>query len=387
MEEDEIQTEKEFEDLTKRENHIQEFLFNSNHQTSLFRKNDLTFGSEFLYRNVDLLNENKLNDEERLLTESLQGLNLALYSTFKASLFTNNSIDIGLRSNYFESLGIVRLEPRINFNQKVSNKWRVNTSYEKKSQTIYKTNETIQNTTSRSNNLWTLTGNELYPLLKSTQYSLGITREGDRTILDLDFYTRQLGGITTFNFGYLDRNDSDYHLGEAKIRGIDLFFQKNWNNLNVWTNYSFQDNQNRFDDLKGGLWFNSNFLVKHLLTVGMNYNHKGWNISSNYLLRSGIPYSAPNGYQIVNQSTVLIYEDLNSEFLPSFQRLDASLSKRILFNKRLKMDIKLAFKNLTNRRNVLERIFVFDVNSNSIKSVDRFSMVPFMNVGVRLILD
>ena len=387
MEEDEIQTEKEFEDLTKRENHIQEFLFNSNHQTSLFRKNDLTFGSELLYRNVDLLNENKVNDEERLLTESLQGLNLALYSTFKASLFTNNSIDIGLRSNYFESLGIVRLEPRINFNQKVSNKWRVNTSFEKKSQTIYKTNETIQNTTSRSNNLWTLTGNELYPLLKSTQYSLGITREGDRTILDLDFYTRQLGGITTFNFGYLDRNDSDYHLGEAKIRGIDLFFQKNWNNLNVWTNYSFQDNQNRFDDLKGGLWFNSNFLVKHLLTIGMNYNHKGWNISSNYILRSGIPYSSPSGYQIVNQITVLSYETLNSEFLPSFQRLDASLSKRILFNKRLKMDLKLSFKNLTNRRNILERIFVFDVNSNSIKSVDRFSMVPFMNVGVRLILD
>jgi len=387
IEEDEIQTEKEFEDLTKRENHIQEFLFNSNHQTSLLRKNDLTFGSELLYRNVDLLNENKVNDEERLLTESLQGLNLALYSTFKASLFTNNSIDIGLRSNYFESLGILRLEPRINFNQKVSNKWRVNTSFEKKSQTIYKTNETIQNTTSSSNNLWTLTGNELYPLLKSTQYSLGITREGERTILDLDFYTRQLGGITTFNFGYLDRNDSDYHLGEAKIRGVDLFFQKNWNNLNVWTNYSFQDNQNRFDDLKGGLWFNSNFLVKHLLTIGMNYNHKGWNISSNYILRSGIPYSAPSGYQIVNQITVLSYETLNSEFLPSFQRLDASLSKRILFNKRLKMDLKLAFKNLTNRRNVLERIFVFDVNSNSIKSVDRFSMVPFMNVGVRLILD
>src|SRR6056300_857009 len=42
MEADEIQTEKEFEDLTKRENHIQEFLLNSNHKTSLFRKNDLT---------------------------------------------------------------------------------------------------------------------------------------------------------------------------------------------------------------------------------------------------------------------------------------------------------------------------------------------------------
>ena len=264
-----------------------------------------------------------------------------MYSTYRSSLFINNTIDIGLRYNYFESLGISRLEPRINLNQKISKRWRVNTSYEKKSQTIYKTNETIQNTTSGLNNLWTLVRNEVYPLLKSTQYSLGITRKGNGTIFDLDFYSRKIGGVTTFNFGYVDRNDSDYHLGESKITGIDLFLQKNWNNLNLWTNYSFQDYLNRFDDLKGGLWFNSNFLVKHLLTIGMNYNLKGWNLSSNYILRSGIPYSAPTGYQIVNQNTVLSYEDLNSEFLPSFHRLDASLTKRIRINQSFKMDLKI----------------------------------------------
>jgi hypothetical protein len=387
MEADEIQTEKEFEDLTKRENHIQEFLLNSNHKTSLFRKNDLTFGSEFLYRNVDLLNENRVNDEERILTESLQGLNIVLYSTFNSSLFKNNSIDVGLRYNYFQSLGISRIEPRINLNQKISKKWIINTSFEKKSQTIFKINETIQNTNSRSNNLWTLAGNELYPLLKSTQYSLGFTRKGGRTIFDLDFYARQLGGITTFNFGYLDRNDSDYHLGEASVLGVDLLLQKNWNNLNLWTNYSYQDNQNRFNDLKGGLWFNSNFMVKHLLTIGVNYNYKGWNLSSNYILRSGVPYSSPTGYQIINQNTVLDYKNLNSEFLPSFQRLDASLTKRILMNKSFKMDLKFAFKNLTNRRNVLERIYLYDSTSSSIKSVDRYSMVPFINFGVRFTLD
>ncbi|MGB1449347.1 MAG: TonB-dependent receptor plug domain-containing protein [Flavobacteriaceae bacterium] len=387
MEADEIQTEKEFEDLTKRENHIQEFLFNSNHKTSLFRKNDLTFGSEFLYRDVELFNENSVNEEAQLIIESLQGFNLALYSTYRSSLFTNNTIDLGLRYNYFESLGISRLEPRINLNQKISKQWRINTSYEKKSQSIYKTNETIQNTTSSSNNLWTFAGNEVYPLLKSTQFSLGITRKGNGTIFDLDFYYRNLKGVTTFNFGYLDRNDSDYHLGESKIRGVDLFLQKNWNNLNLWTNYSFQDNLNRFDDLKGGLWFNSNFLVKHLLTIGMNYTLKGWNLSSNYILRSGIPYSSPTGYKIVNQNTVLSYEHLNSEFLPSFHRLDASITKRIRIYQSFKMDLKIAFKNLTNRRNILERIYLYDSTSSSIKSVDRYSMVPFINFGVRFTFD
>ena len=387
IEEDEIQIEKDFEDLTKRENHIQEILFNSNHTTTLLTKNDLTFGSEFLFRNVDLFNENIVNEEERKLTESLQGLNIVLFSTFNSSLFKNNSIDVGLRYNYFQSLGISRIEPRINLNQKISKRWIINTSFEKKSQTIYKTNETIQNTSSRSNNLWTLAGNELYPLLKSTQYSLGVTRKGERTIFDLDFYSRQIGGITTFNFGYVDRNDSDYHLGEADILGVDLLIQKNWNNLNLWTNYSYQDNQNRFNDLKGGLWFNSNFMVKHLLTIGVNYMYKGWNLSSNYILRSGVPYSSPTGYQIINQNTVLDYKNLNSEFLPSFQRLDASLTKRILMNKSFKMDLKFAFKNLTNRRNVLERIYLYDSTSSSIKSVDRYSMVPFINFGVRFTLD
>ena len=387
MKEDEIQTEKEYEELTKRENHIQEVLFNSNHETTLFTKNDLTFGSEFLYRNVDLSNENIINEQERLLTESLQGLNLSLFSTINSSLFKNNAIAIGFRYNYFQSLGASRLEPRINLSQKISSKWLLNTSYEKKSQTIYKTNETIQSTTSRSNNLWTLSGNEIYPLLKSTQYSFGITRKGAGTIFDLDFYKRQLDGITTFNFGYLDQNDRDYHLGEATVFGIDLFLQKNWNNLNLWTNYSYQDNQNRFDDLKGGVWFNSNFLVKHLLTIGINYTHKGWNLSSNYLLRSGVPFSVPTGYQMVNQNVTLDYSTLNSEFLPSFQRLDASISKRILFNKTLKMDLKLAFKNITNRRNVLERIYIYDLNSSSIRSVDRYSMVPFVNFGVRIMLN
>ena len=387
IEEDEIETEKEFEDLTKRENHIQEFHFNSNHKTSLIKKNDLTLGSEFLYRNVDLLNENIVNEKERLLVESLQGFNIVLFSTFNTSLFKNNSIAIGLRYNYFQSLGSTRLEPRINLSQKINDKWSLNTSYEKKSQTIFKINETIQNTSSRSNNLWTLAGFELHPLLKSTQYSLGITRKGTGTIFDLDFYSRQLGGVTTFNFGYVDRNDSDYHLGEASILGVDLFIQKSWNNLNLWTNYSYQDNQNRFDDLKGGLWFNSNFMVNHLLTIGVNYNYKGWNLSTNYILRSGVPYSVPSGYQIINQNAVLNYETLNSEFLPSFQRLDASLTKRLSINQSLKMDLKIAFKNLTNRRNILERFFIYDSNSSLIKSFDRYSMVPFINFGARLILN
>ncbi len=384
--EEEIE-EKEFKDFTERENQIQEIFFNSTHKSKLKKKHDLTIGSQLLYRNVALFNQNKINDVNQSISESLNGLNFVLYSTLSTSLFLKNKLDFGFRYTYFQSLNNPRLEPRINLSQQFGKTWLINVLYEKKSQTVYRSNETIQNTTSRSNNLWTLSGNEIYPLLKSTQYSLGVTRKGKGTILDIDLYRRKLNGITTYNFGYVDRNDHDFHLGEAEILGADLFFQKSWPHLNLWTNYSFQDNKNRFDGLKGGNWFNSNFLVKHLFTLGVHYHFKGWSLNSNFILRSGVPYSKPSGYQINNQNQLLNYEVLNAKFLPSFQRLDASLSKRVRLNNHFKLDFKVSFKNLTHRRNVMERIFVYDQNSSSIQSIDRYSMIPFMNFGLRLILN
>jgi hypothetical protein len=382
-EENEISLDLEFEDFTERNNHIEEAGIKTQHAKTLNQKYAVSFGTDLIYRNVDFSNQNSINDEEVSLSNSLSGFSLALYGTTKTSFAKNNSLELGLRYNYFESLGIFRLEPRLNITQKLSKQWLINTSYEKKSQTIYRTNETIQNNTSRSNNLWTLAGDEQYPLLKSTQYSLGMTRKGGGTIVDVDFYSRTLDGISTFNFGYLDPNDSDFHLGESKILGLDFFFQKSWNNLNFWTNYSFQDNQNKFDELKSGVWFNSNFLVKHSVATGINYRYRNWSLDANYTLRSGVPYSKPIGAQLVNQSYVLQYNTLNSEFLPSYERLDLSLSKRYLLKGNLKLDFKVALKNLTNKRNVLERLFLYDKTIMAIKEVDRYSMSPFLNFGVR----
>lgn len=382
-EEEEEETEIEFEDLTERENSIEETSIKSQHKKTLKNNFELVVGSDFIYRDVLFSNQNTINDDERIVEGSLSGFALALFGTAKTSFIQSNTLEVGLRYNYFETLSSFRLEPRINMTQQLTNKWSINASFEKKSQTIYRTNETIQNNSSRSNNLWTVAGNELYPLLKSDQISFGVTRNGGGTIFDLDLYKRRLDGITTYNFGYIDPNDNDFHLGESEILGLDFFFQKSWNNLNLWTNYSFQDNQNKFDDLKSGVWFNSNFLVKHLITTGVNYRFKSWSLDANYTLRSGIPYSKPTGYELENQNYILTYDSLNSEFLPAFERLDLSLSKRLELKRNFKLDLKVAFKNVTNKRNVLERIYLFEPSQMTIKEVDRYSMFPFLNFGLR----
>ena len=380
-EDDEYETD--YKDLTYRDNHIKEVFIKTQHTKIFDEKWSALWGADLIYRNVALKNEATRNDQIQLTDNQLTGFNYALFGAVKSSYFDKYTFEVGLRYNYYQPLQISRIEPRVNLTRSLSKSWLLNTTFEKKSQSIYKTNETIQNSSSISNNLWTAIGGDLYPLLRSSQFSVGATHKKDRFIFDLDFYKRSINGITTFNFGYVDPNDNDFHLGKAAIWGADLFMQKNWNPLTVWANYSFQDNQNAFDDLKSGIWFNSNFLVKNLFSTGFNYRFKNWSIDANYTHRSGVPYSEPTGASLVNGDYQLRYDKLNTSFLPNFERVDASLSKRIDL-KGYKLDFKLALKNITNQRNVLDRIHLYDKSTAQIRVLDRYSMVPFFNFGLRL---
>lgn len=383
FDEQEKEYDSDYEDLTFRRNHIKEFFFKTKHSRIVREKYNILLGSDLVYRDVALSNQTKINNQTRNISENLSGYNFALYGSMKSKLSHKNQIELGLRYNYYHSISASRVEPRINFTHFLNQNWLINTTFEKKSQSISRTNETTNNTTNQTNNLWTLVGNELYPLLKSTQISLGSTRKVEGFIFEFDFYKKFMSGITTFNFGYLDPNDKDFHLGNSEILGFDLFFQKSWKPMNIWLSYSYQDNQNRFEGLKSGIRFNSNFMIKHRLTLGVNYKYKNWSINTNFNVRSGVPYSKPSGYLASEGSYQLMYDTLNKEFLPRFERLDASVSKRFLIRNQFRFDVKLALKNITNRRNVLDRIHLLDKNSLTIRKFDRYSMVPLLNFAVR----
>jgi len=124
-------------------------------------------------------------------------------------------------------------------------------------------------------------------------------------------------------------------------------------------------------------------MIKHRLTLGVNYKYKNWSINTNFNVRSGVPYSKPSGYLASEGSYQLMYDTLNKEFLPRFERLDASVSKRFLIRNQFRFDVKLALKNITNRLNVLDRIHLLDKNSLTIRKFDRYSMVPLLNFAVR----
>jgi hypothetical protein len=58
-----------------------------------------------------------------------------------------------------------------------------------------------------------------------------------------------------------------------------------------------------------------------------------------------------------------------------------------MLSKGIKLDAKASFLNLTNKKNVLERIHIYDKGTQAIKALDRYSLVPFFNVGLRFYIN
>lgn len=387
FDEEEQTLESEYEDFSKRNNRVAELQFKMLHKKQIHPEHLFLWGGDYTYRTIFFEDDSEVNNSMSNRTEDLTGNAAALFGAIKSNFSERHLWELGLRYNYFNAIALHRLEPRINYSLLLPFQWSINATYEKKSQSIYRTNQTISNISNNSNNLWTGIGNSSFPLLKSSQLSLGMTKSNNKTIFEFDLYRRNLEGITTFSFGYLDPNDRDYHTGVAEIYGADFFFQKKWERLNLWASYSHQENKNSFDDLKNGVWFNSNFLVRDQLNTGFSINLKDWYIHLNYNIRSGIPYSQPSTVILNPQGYELVYDTLNDRFLPNYERLDLSASKKWMLSKGIKLDAKASFLNLTNKKNVLERIHIYDKGTQAIKALDRYSLVPFFNVGLRFYIN
>ena len=63
--------------------------------------------------------------------------------------------------------------------------------------------------------------------------------------------------------------------------------------------------------------------------------------------------------------------------------MDFSISKGFELKRSNRLELKLAVKNVTRQQNVLERIYFFDRKKMEIRKLDRYSMVPNINFGLR----
>ncbi|MEM8999862.1 MAG: TonB-dependent receptor [Bacteroidota bacterium] len=231
---------------------------------------------------------------------------------------------LGLRASTFSLLQHWYFEPRLNAEYPLSKTLRLKVTAEKRYQTISQLIE-FEDTQSRlENGTWTLTDNDDFPLLESEQYSTGLLFDHKGWTIDIDGYLKKIDGLTSFTNGFTNVSEN-YSQGTSGIIGLDILLKKQWGNYRIGMGYSYNNVEYRFDELQTNK-FPGNNDISHNLTLSNTYGQGNWQFSLGWNFRSGAPFTPIAGFDELTGE--IGFGTINSERLPDYHRLDASLQHR-----------------------------------------------------------
>lgn len=339
--------------------------FTSTTQIKDFQK--LTLGYQFSYTDLDIL-ISKENPVDAELEESIQddeNYKNAVFGEYTISFENKGFVNGGLRFVHYSSLNEFLVEPRINFEYPLSETIRFKTAIERRNQPISQLVEFNHTELRLENELWRLSDDGQFPLLTSNQISGGLLYQSKNITIDADAYYKELDGLTTFTNGFSNPLEN-LENGESTIKGLDVLLKYKYNNYKVWAGYTYNDITFKFPNLENtSERFPGNNDITHQFRISNTLQLKNWQFSLGWQYRSGKPITPVNSYTIEidadgENAGVVDFGAVNSDRLPDFHRLDASILhdfKIKLGNKKFKAQFGLSFLNIYDRVKPLNLIY------------------------------
>lgn len=201
------------------------------------------------------------------------------------------SVQTGLRANYFDERGIVKLDPRIAVRYQAQDYLAVKAAWG-----IYHQYFRLASLPDFSFfDTWLPTDRTVDPSM-AIHYVLGVeSRLFDGIDLNVDAYYKDLYHVSELNqFQTQGRTVSDFFYdGRGEAFGLELFLQKKTGALSGWAGYALGWINTRFDALNDGRYFRPKWDRRHDFKIVGQYriNHR-WEVSANFTFQSGQSYTA-----------------------------------------------------------------------------------------------
>lgn len=292
-------------------------------------------------------------------------------------------VDFGFRFNYYRGLDNLRFEPRLVINKNIFKNFVIQLTGEVKNQVISQIDETILSDLSLENRIWRLADGDTFPIINSNQVSLGLLYNQNGWSFDLDFYRKNVTGLTALSLGFLNPDGTSFLDGNKKIKGIDFYAKKKLNKFNVWMSYSFIDIKNKFNGLNNDDYFTASNEIKHAVTTSIAYKRNKFQLALSWKWRNGKPFTKA----IIQDDDMVVFDGINTENLANYHRLDFSSTYNFKISRRNNTNAKIGFsiRNLYNQKNQLSREYTGNNSLNDpIKFVDKFSLGFTPNVLFRV---
>ena len=383
IEEEDDEIEEEIENILAKENRVQEFIGRWDHKIEINQNTSVEIGYWFNKKNISLeYSSESIVGFENINFKNTNLITHALYTSLQHSLDAKTLLNIGVRAASYNTEGTLLLEPRIKIQREITPSNLLGFSYEHKSQNVFQTNQSLSDVMERRNPVWVGSDGDLFPVMKSKEYSLNYTYVKDKYLIDIEIFNKRWSGITTMNYGYLDPNDSDYHYGESKAVGIDVYGNIKLNSLLFWASYSYLKTENKFNNVNNFNWFAGNYNLNNSISLGLIFQTKDLNMGVNWTHHSGLPSSIPTDVSFFDGHYHLIYEALNEGKLSNYNRLDLNFSYKIKKGKIFNSEVRMSLINATNQKNILFKDYKYLPQQDKIIEIPQYSLGSIFNIGL-----
>ncbi len=335
-------------------------------------------------------------------TENRQSTTAALYFLFRHNFSSRFIFEPSIRFQYYSELNKLSPEPRLGLKYNASDNVRLKFATGVYSQNIIstKSDQDIVNLftgflLAPDQQINNAHGQQVNSALQTAFHAVGgIEVDIKRVELNLEPWIKDFFQVDELNRNKLQVADPDFVAASGIAKGLDLSAKYSYGRVYLWCAMGYQSVNYTGIDSKGIIQtyptpfdtrFNSNVVASY--TLGKK---KDWDVSARFNIHAPFPFTQTQGfYENVNPASNglttnvlqkngnlgIIYADqINGGRLSWYHRLDLSLKKKFIVNKKSSVDATFALTNVYDRQNV------FYVNRITNVIVYQLPLFPSLNV-------
>jgi hypothetical protein len=171
--------------------------------------------------------------------------------------------------------------------------------------------------------------------------------------------------------------------GFGQSYGIEFYLRKKRGNFTGWISYSLSRTEQKFDEINSGMFYPAKYDRRHDIALNLTRKfNKNWSSSAVFVYTSGNAFTMPVGRYIIQGNIVNQYGDVNKFRMPPYNRLDLSLTRKIMIKERWSSELNFSVYNVYNRANpyfiYFEAVGDLETYSLEIKArvVSLFPIIP-----------